>query len=185
MTGQQGGTDAQLVKAAQEGKSAAFGELYERYTLDIFRYLYAHLDSRLDAEDLTEEVFYRAWRSLLKYRELGNPFLAFLFRIARNTLIDFYRKAGRQDVNLPLGEESASSGQDLEAEEIVLETLEHQEIRKVLSKMREDYRYVLILRFIDKISPAETAVAMERSEGAVRVLQHRALAELRKSLEEE
>jgi RNA polymerase sigma-70 factor (ECF subfamily) len=168
MTGQQGGTDAQLVKAAQEGKSAAFGELYERYTLDIFRYLYAHLDSRLDAEDLTEEVFYRAWRSLLKYRELGNPFLAFLFRIARNTLI-----------------ESASSGQDLEAEEIVLETLEHQEIRKVLSKMREDYRYVLILRFIDKISPAETAVAMERSEGAVRVLQHRALAELRKSLEEE
>ena len=79
--------DIQLIQQSQKGDTQAFGELYERYAQRVFRYLYAHLDNRLDAEDLTEEVFLRVWKSLGGYQEQGVPFLAFLFRVARNALI--------------------------------------------------------------------------------------------------
>jgi RNA polymerase sigma-70 factor (ECF subfamily) len=61
--------DSELIKFAQEGESEAFGELYQRYAQTIFRFIYANLNDRLDAEDLTEEVFFRTWRSLPKYRQ--------------------------------------------------------------------------------------------------------------------
>ena len=76
--------DVQLIARAQDGEADAFGELYERYVQTIFRFVYVRLDDRRDAEDLTEEVFLRVWQSLPGYREQGVPFLAFLFRIARN-----------------------------------------------------------------------------------------------------
>ena len=71
--------DHELIKKAQRGDTHAFGELYECHAPAIFRYLYAHLDSQMDAEDLTGEVFLRAWQSLPKYTERGAPFLALLF----------------------------------------------------------------------------------------------------------
>jgi DNA-directed RNA polymerase specialized sigma24 family protein len=66
--------DSELIQIAQEGESDAFGELYQRYAQIVFRFIYANLNNRLDAEDLTEEVFLRAWRSLGKYRQKGVPF---------------------------------------------------------------------------------------------------------------
>ena len=87
--------DIQLLKTAQDGNAEAFGELYERYAQRVFRFLYAHLNNQQDAEDLTGEVFLRVWRALGNYKERGVPFLAFLFRIARNALIDHYRRTGK------------------------------------------------------------------------------------------
>ena len=84
--------DEQLIKQVKNGDTEAFGVLYEQYVEMVFRYVYSHLDNRTDAEDLTEEIFLRAWRALPKYDERGLPFSAFLFRIARNSLIDFYRQ---------------------------------------------------------------------------------------------
>src|SRR5512135_2066488 len=93
--------ERELIKRAQRGDPLAFGELYECHASAIFRFLCAHLNSRMDAEDLTGEVFLKAWLSLPRYNERGVPFLAFLFRIARNILVDHYRRSSRQEVKTP------------------------------------------------------------------------------------
>lgn len=174
--------DQNLIKKAQHGDQLAFGELYECHAPVIFRYLFAHLDSRMDAEDLTGEVFLKAWQSLPKYNERGIPFLAFLFRIARNVLVDYYRQSNRQESKAPEDLERFRSEDDTELVERVGMTIEHQKILKILARLRPDYRSVLTLRFISELSPEETAQVMDRSVGAIRVLQFRALAALRQAI---
>ena len=174
--------DVQLLKIAQSGDAEAFGELYERYASRVFRYLYAHLDNRLDAEDLTEDVFMRVWKSLANYQEQGVPFLAFLFRVARNALIDHYRRSGKPEQEVSI-EDMPLSEHGPGPVEAVTALLEQQQLKQTLRQLREDYRTVLVLRFLSEMSPEETAQAMGKSAGAVRVLQHRALAVLRTMME--
>ncbi|HLA97694.1 MAG TPA: RNA polymerase sigma factor [Anaerolineales bacterium] len=173
----------QLLNKARNGDTEAYGELYERYAPRVFRYLYAHLNNRQDAEDLTEEVFIRVWRSIASYKEQGVPYLAYLFRVARNALIDHYRKnaSTKQEVSIAdisLQDRTQGPG------DAVAAMLEHEQLRQKMGKLREDYRTVLILRFLSELSPEETAQVMGRSAGAVRVLQHRALAALRELMGE-
>ncbi len=171
--------DEQTIKKAKNGDAEAFGVLYEQYAEMIFRYVYSHLDNQMDAEDLTEEIFFRAWKALPKYDDRGLPFSAFLFRSARNSLIDYYRQhktvQSLEDLDLESGEPAP--------EEIVNGRLENHKLKQVLQELREDYRSVLIFRFLSGLSPEETAHAMERSVGAVRVLQHRALSALKDLIE--
>ncbi len=174
--------DAGLLRQAQDGDGEAFGVLYGRYARQVHRYLYAHLNDRMDAEDLTEEVFLKVWQRLSEYREQGVPFVAFLMRVAHNVLIDHYRGSGRAAVE-PLTEESTLRDGRLDPGDQVLANLEHQELRRTISQLRQDYRLVLVSRFLSGLSPEETAQAMGKSAGAVRVLQHRALDALRKLLE--
>jgi RNA polymerase sigma-70 factor (ECF subfamily) len=174
--------DHELIKKAQRGDPKAFGDLYESHAPAIFRYLYSHLDNLMDAEDLTGEVFMKAWRSLPKYSERGVPFLAFLFRIARNILVDHYRKNNQLETKDPEEMDGYSAEVTSEPSELVGSQIEHQRILRVLRKLRIDYQSVLLLRFISELSPEETAQVMNRSVGAIRVLQHRALAVLREEL---
>jgi RNA polymerase sigma-70 factor (ECF subfamily) len=174
--------DSELIRIAQEGESEAFGELYQRNAQIVFRFIYANLNNRLDAEDLTEEVFLRAWRSLSKYRQKGVPFLAYLFKIARNVLIDFYRRAGRSGGHMSIEEKQITDFKPDPGETAIL-NIEHQEVRQTLTQLREDYRTVLVLRFLSGLSPTETGQVMGRTPGAVRILQHRALSALRSLLE--
>ncbi len=174
--------DAYLVKQAQVGVADAFGVLYERYAPTIFRFLFAQLPNRVDAEDLTSEVFLRAWRSLPRYRERGFPFSAYLFRIARNVLIDHYRRSRHEEV-LSTDDLNGLADDRVSSSKLVATKFEHQDLYKNLGELRENYRTVLVLRFLNELSPKETAQVMRRSEGAVRVLQHRALAALRKVIE--
>lgn len=172
--------EAELLLKARQGDAQAFGELYEAYAPRLFRYLFAHLENRLDAEDLTEDVFLRVWQALPAYREQGIPFAGFVFRVARNALIDHYRRTRRRKPDL----ETDSIEEFIPDPTPTLQAhLEHKEMREALGKLREEYRMVLNLRFLADLSPEETAQAMGRSAGAVRVLQHRALAALRKLLE--
>ncbi|MFZ6026533.1 MAG: RNA polymerase sigma factor [Chloroflexota bacterium] len=174
-------SDAELLYRAQDGNAEAFGELYERHAQAVFRFLYSHLSNRLDAEDITGDVFLRAWRSLPKFREQGVPFVAFLLRVARNALIDFYRRTRNvqeDDIDeIVLPDHSAGPGEAFSAR------LESQKLRQTMQQLSEDYRTVLTLRFISELSVEETCAVMGKSDGAVRVLQHRALAALRKLLE--
>jgi RNA polymerase sigma-70 factor (ECF subfamily) len=175
--------DIQLIAIAQGGDADAFGELYERYATRVFRFLFAHLSNRMDAEDLVGDVFLRVWRALPNYQEQGVPFLAFLFRIARNALIDHYRKAGKSKQDVSIEDITIEDG-DPGPGDTVITNLEHEQLRQTLGQLREDYRTVLVLRFLSELSPDETAEVMDRSAGAVRVLQHRALAALRKLMDE-
>ena len=171
-----------LLQQAQKGDTEAFGRIYELYAPPVFRFLYAHLDSHLDAEDLTEEVFLRAWQALPGYRMRGIPFTGFLFRVARNALYDHYRRSRKRATDPGLEQDLVDDLQPDPAESVPAH-LERRELRQVLAQLRADYRTVLVLRFLVGLSPEETAQAMERSAGAVRVLQHRALAAVRKLLD--
>jgi RNA polymerase sigma-70 factor (ECF subfamily) len=175
--------DHELIKRAQQGDQNAFGDLYERHAPAIFRYLYVHLNNLMDAEDLTCEVFMKAWQSLPKYNERGVPFLAFLFRIARNALVDHYRQNSRLEHKTLDDMDGYKAEGMTEPVEIVSSLMEHQQILRVLSKLKLDYQSVLTLRFISELSPEETAQVMKRSVGAIRVLQHRALTALREEID--
>ena len=176
--------DNQLINLAKDGEAEAFGELYERHVNAVYRFLYARLDNSMDAEDFSEEVFLRAWNSLPSYHERGVPFLAFLLIIARNVLIDHYRRNGRSPQHVTI-EDIQLKDTNPEPSEVTAQNLKHAEIRQAISRLRDDYQEVLVLRFLNDLSPNETAQVMNRSTGAVRVLQHRAIVALRKTMEEE
>lgn len=174
--------DAHLIQKAKDGDAYAFGELYERYAEPIFRFIYSQTSDRLDAEDLTADVFLKAWRSLARYEERGFSFSAYLFRIARNVLIDNYRRQKPVD---PISEDEIMNLPETmisDPSAMLAAKVQHKELANTMSQLREDYRTVLILRFLNDLSPEETSQVMNRSIGAVRVLQHRALSSLRKVL---
>ncbi len=174
----------ELIQRSQQGDRHAFGNLYEAHAPAIYRYLFTHLENSMDAEDLTGEVFLKAWQSLPKYEERGAPFLAFLFRIARNVLVDHYRQSSRFEPKAPDAMDSFRAESVEESAEMVSRRMDHQHILRVLSQLKRDYQDVLTLRFIGELSPDETAQVMNRSVGAIRVLQHRALAALRAKIDE-
>lgn len=176
--GGRAGSDASLVSAARQGDASAFGELYERYRDAIYRYCLARTASAHDAEDLASDVFVKALRSLDRYEERGLPFVAFLYRIARNAAIDRARAARRW---LPVEElpRDLPSGQDVEA--AAISGTERAILLAALSRLKAEHREVIVLRFIEGRPGPEVAQMMGRSEGAVRILQHRAMEQLRKS----
>ena len=175
-------SDAPLVKQAKSGDSEAFAQLYDLYAPNIFRFVYAQMPDRMDAEDLTAEVFLQAWRSLASYQERGYAFSAFLYRIARNQIADFYRKKRKEIVNSEFLEQISDERMSLSSALALKQ--EHQDLYKKLSNLHENYRVVLVLRFLNELSPKEIAQVMKRSEGAVRVLQHRALSALRELVDD-
>lgn len=170
--------DEDIIQKVKNGDAEAFGVLYEQYNEVIFRYIYSQLDNRLDSEDLTEDVFIRAWKALPRYDDRGLPFTAFLFRIARNSLIDYYRQhkvvSSLDDIEIRSREPGLEDAVDMK--------IQNSDLRNTIADLREDYRNVLIFRFLSGLSPEETAQVMQRSVGAVRVLQHRALSALKDCL---
>jgi RNA polymerase sigma-70 factor, ECF subfamily len=179
MPDRQDADEVLLLKAAQQGDTLAYGKLYESYAARVFRFLYAHLDERMDAEDLTEEVFLRVWQALPNYQLRGLPFSGFLFRAARNALYDHYRHTHGRRAPERLDEEQLPAS-TADPAEVLAATHENAELRHLLDQLGDEQRTVLALRFLAGLSIAETSQAMGKSRGAVRVQQHRALTALRK-----
>lgn len=171
--------EERLVTQALAGDVAAFGDLYERYLDEIYHYIYYRVSSKQEAEDLSEAVFLRAWQALDDNPPRDVPFLLWLYRIARNAVVDHYRT--RKD---RVGLEAAAHIADpLEGpEEIVASWEGITELRRAMRQLSEDHQEVLICRFIVGLSHAETATVMTRSEQAVRALQYRAIVVLRNLL---
>ena len=173
-------SDAALVKQARSGDTEAFGHLYERYAEVIYRFIFAQISDRMEAEDLTTDVFLRAWRFLPRFRERKFPFSAFLYKIARNLLIDRYRKISKRQSWSYLPEDSAQI-EPIQPRDF-FENTNREFVQSALGQLRGDYRTVLVLRFFNDQSPLEISQIMRRSEGSIRVLQHRALKALSKIL---
>lgn len=171
--------EKELIHHAQQGQADAFGELYTRYVNVVFRYVFSRVGNRQEAEDLTEEVFFKVWQTLAHYRDRGVPFVAFVLRVARNLVIDYHRHASQRVEHRPLDEHEWS----LKQPNVEISFADLDVLRTALKDMKEEYRQVLLLRFISGLTPAETAQVMQRSEVSTRVLQHRALRALRKKLE--
>ena len=174
----EGSRDSELVRQAAAGDHQAFGLLYDRYSLGIYRFLRAHLSDPYEAENFTSEVFLRAWQSLTTYQERGYPFSSYLYRIARNAVIDSHRKSRLQVA--PLDQAHLEFDQSHLPGEILARDQEIGQLHQALLGLKEVYRSVLILRFLVGLSNAEVSRILGRSEGAVRVLQHRALKRLKR-----
>lgn len=172
--------DAELVARAQRGDVDAFGVLYQRYYEVIYRYILSRLGDPEPAEDLTAAVFLRAFESLGKYRERGWPFTAFLYRVAKNLVIDHFR---RQRPEMPLEEadgiDTDEAGKGLEEDQM------RQALRGALEALPQDYQEVIRLRLLLGLPTATAAAWLGRSEGATRVLLSRALDRLRRLLARE
>ena len=168
------------VEQAKRGDAEAFGRLYELYVGEVYRYLYHRVDRLEDAEDLTSQVFLKAWQSIGKYRSQGVPFTAWLLRIAHNTVVDYYRSKKRE-ISLTKLESDAGA---LDSTQRLEEEVERLQLRRAILRLREDYQRVIVLRFIMGMNGAEVAAIMGKREGTIRVMQHRALSALRSILGE-
>jgi RNA polymerase sigma-70 factor (ECF subfamily) len=167
------------VRAAQRDR-AAFGALYRRYIDRVYGYCFYLLGDHHDAEDATERTFLAALGAIERYRDEGASFRAWLFRIAHNQVANTLRGRARRHAT-PLDDVPEPMVDDDPAGLVGLAE-ETRRLRRALATLPEDRRQVVILRFVDGLSAREIGVVLGRSEGAVRVLQHRALRQLAQAL---
>lgn len=170
-----------LVDLAKQGDAEAFGQLYDHYVSTIYRYIYYRVGTYALAEDLTSETFLRALRALASFKWQGRDFGAWLVTIARNLVADHY-KSGRFRLEVATGEildhDSVSDG----PEDDVLASITNETLMQALRELGSDQQECLVLRFLNGLSVAETALALGKSEGAVKQLQLRAIRNLAKQL---
>jgi len=172
--------EARLVERAQQGDPAAFARIYERHQPAVYRYVYYRVGDAATAEDLTGEVFVRVVEKIDRFAYRGRPLLSWLYTIARNAVIDYQRRAGLT-VMLPLDERLVAEGEDVE--EAAERELTRRRLAAALGHLTEDQRQVILLKFVEEMSNEEVARTLGKSIGAVKALQHRALASLQRVLQ--
>ena len=159
-------------------KREEFGKIYDKYIEKIYRFVFLKVNSEETAKDLSSEVFVRGWE-IFKTERIDN-LQAFLYKIARNLVIDHYREKGRTQFvsveELPLIDPDPGLEQ-----EIALKS-DMEQIKAQLSNLKDDYQNVIIWRYLDDLSIPEVAKLLDRSEEATRVLLHRALASLKNTI---
>ena len=167
------------VRAAQRDR-AAFGALYRRYVDRVYGYCFYLLGDHHDAEDVTERTFVAALAAIDGFRDEGATFRAWLFRIAHNQLANALRSRQRQQA----ASLEAVAEPRAHADPAGLFSLaeEARGLRRALEQLPDDRRQVVVLRFVDGLSAREIGAVLGRSEGAVRVLQHRGLRQLAEML---
>ncbi|MGH3383613.1 MAG: sigma-70 family RNA polymerase sigma factor [Nocardioidaceae bacterium] len=173
-----------LVDLARKGDVEAFGQLYDHHVPRIFRFVYHRVGSRTLAEDLTSETFTRALRSIGTFHWQGKDFGAWLTTIARNLIADHFRSS-RHRLEVVAGElpEQRTSGNGPEDE--VLASLTSELLVEAVRSLPNEQRDCLLMRFVQGMSIAQTAEALDRSEGAIKQLQLRAVRRLARVLPRE
>jgi RNA polymerase sigma-70 factor, ECF subfamily len=171
-----------LVRRAQDYDPVAFGEIYERYYLGVYKYIYYRVGDQALGEDLTMEVFVKAMEAIDSFAFRGVPFSAWLYRIASNLVIDHFRRQPAQPA-LSLEEKLVAAS---EHPAWALDTeFTHQALQRALAELTDDQQQVVVLKFVDGLSNLEVAQILGKTEGAVKSLQHRALASLGRVLGEQ
>jgi len=172
-------TEEQLVQRAVNGDRAAFTQIYDLHFDKIYRYIYVRVHSQAEAEDLTQDVFIKAYEGIRNYKWRDLPFTSWLFRIAHNRVIDHVRKASREK-KASLEEAGAISSGD--PVYITEQNFEIHQLKDALQHIPDAQREVATMRFISELSIAEVALSLGKSEGTVKALQFNAIASLRKLL---
>ena len=174
--------EQQLIRKAQRGEAESFGALYDHYLPKIYRYILAKVNHRQVCEDIAHEVFLRAWKNIGEFQERGFPFSSWLYRIARNQVIDHYRlqkntvSLDRIDSDLVRFTDSPETAADVR--------IAWEKVRSVMRHLTEDEQDVIVMRFVSDLAPKEIAEVLGKSEGAVRVIQHRAIQALKELMKE-
>jgi RNA polymerase sigma-70 factor (ECF subfamily) len=174
--------EAVLVQRAMGRDPEAFGRLYDMYVDRIYRHIYYRVGNEHDAEDLTQQVFLKAWQVIDRYEKTASPFIAWLITIGHNLVVDFHR-TNKDKAYLEaevLASDPASS-----PEYMAEASLEQQRLRRAISQLGGDEQQVVVLRLVEGFEFSEIACLLNKKEGNVRVILHRALVKLRDILEKE
>ena len=174
--------EAVLVQRAVGRDGAAFGKLYDMHVDRVYRHIYYRVGNEADAEDLTQQVFLKAWEAIHRYKRMASPFIAWLMTISHNLVIDFYRtKKEKAYVELEVLADHSASSPERAAES----SLDQERLRRAISQLRGDEQQVVLLRFIEGFEFAEIASLLNKREGNIRVILHRALVKLRNTVDKE
>ncbi len=177
--------EVRTIQRAVAGDPQAFAQLYDAYVDRVYRFIFFRIGNEQSAEDLTSQVFLKAWEHLGQYEVRGISFGPWLFRIARNLVIDHYRT--RKDHDPLEGEDEVNASSDLppgmSVEGAIAAQLEADHLRSAMEELTEDQRTVLTLKFIEGFSTAEIAEIMGKRQGAIRALQLRGLQALAEIIE--
>jgi RNA polymerase sigma-70 factor (ECF subfamily) len=180
VTGRDGATPnvRALVERAQRGDRVALEELYLLHFDRIYSYLRLSVGNRHDAEDLTTQTFLRMLEAIGRFRWQSAPFSAWLFRIAHNLAMDHFRAGRRVQVEEDVPE--LPGAEELSAEDQTLDSLGQAGMLELIQRLSAEQRQVLTLKFLFGFANAEVAGILGKTEGAVKSLQHRALASLQR-----
>src|SRR5256886_5364894 len=169
-----------LVERGQQGERGALEELYLIHFDRIYSYLHMSVGNRHDAEDLTTQTFLKMLESLKRFRWQSAPFSAWLFRIAHNRAMDHFRATRRwqpeEEVPEPEGDSEPS------AEAAALQSIGRQSMLELIERLSVEQQQVLTLKFVFNLPNADVATILDKTEGAVKSLQHRALVSLQKQV---
>jgi RNA polymerase sigma-70 factor (ECF subfamily) len=166
--------EKQLAERAAKRDREAFAKLYDLYADKIYKYIYYKSGRTDEAEDLTAQVFLKAWEAIEHYKWEGYPFSTWLYRIAHNQMIDHYR-THRETFPLDTARTRESGLDPLESAE---KSFSSAQIRGAIRHLTQDQQRVIILRFLEGYSTAEVANILDKDPDAIRALQHRALRAL-------
>lgn len=179
-------SESVYIERAQAGDNAAFGILYDHYSKPLYRFIAVKVATREEAEDLLHEVFLSAWRKLPSFKAQGFPFGSWLYKIARNRVIDHYRT--KKQVSSIDDEDSPAhvlADSRASVEESIDSQLDLRTVSKALHLLTDEQREVIEMRFVSDLSPAEIAEITGRREGTIRIIQFRALKRLKQALAQE
>src|SRR5256886_9421507 len=169
-----------LVERGQQGERGALEDLYLIHFDRIYSYLHMSVGNRHDAEDLTTQVFVKMLESIGKFRWRSAPFSAWLFRIAHNLAMDHFRANKRWQPEEEVPEPDPGEGSAAEQE--ALESIGRESMLELIQKLSHEQQQVLTLKFVFNFSNAEAATILDKTEGAIKSLQHRALASLQRQI---
>lgn len=159
------------------GDSNAFVFFYDKYVKNIYRFVLIKVSNKEVAEDLTQDIFLKIWQHLVDKKNIDN-FRAFIFRIARNSVIDYYRKNNRQELPLDFLTEDLEQS-PVDHSQIIHKSLDLQKLWQDLKKLKPEYQEVIYLRYVEDLSITAIAQIVEMEKSAVRVLLHRATSKLK------
>lgn len=172
-----------LIRAAQQGDQSAVVALYEQHRDNVYTYIYHRVGCNPDiAEDITADVFVRMVSNLHTYKVKSAPLMAWLYTIARNRIIDYYRDADKRK-DAPLSENLVDTMSLPETH--VARSYDLDEVRAAIENLTDSQRDVLICRFMNEMSVKETAQVLNRTEGAIKTLTRRAIAALQREIRSE
>ena len=169
-----------ILVAKLNNKSAdAFAILYDAYAERLYRFIYFKVTNREEAEDLSSQTFLKIWQYALEGKlKTKESFQAFIYKVARNSVIDYYRATRKKKRNVAL--DAAATIADEHSPEVTLDTkLAVSRVEEKLRSLKSEYQEVLILHYLNELSIHEIASIVEKKKGAVRVLLHRALKALK------
>lgn len=160
----------------KSGDSDAFTFFYDKYVASVYRFVYIKVSDRQLAEDITQDIFLKTWQHIVDKKNVRS-FRAFIFRIARNTVVDHYRSSNKQELPLDYvdGIEESEQNPSISTDK----SIDTELLLKEIKKLKSEYQEVLFLRYVEDMDISEIAEVLDKDKNNIRVTIHRALSKLK------